>query len=309
MAKVFVSYSHKQGAWVWDRLVPVLRAGDAEVLIDKERFQAGVAVAGQMDKTQDRADVHLLCLSTDYLASAACRSEMERAIGCDPQFTRALDPRVKRGAVVPIRLDAAPLPAAIADPDPLWADMRDDTKAEPWRLLLDRCDADLGLAAPIWLAARDDIVRYLKRGQSLNLLVRRDGIRWRPLITDIQENYVADLGWVDLLDPRTSTRDGLLNNILSQLGAREKVRQPPNDLADFARILSAMPALVRLSVGHFDLASNRKRYGLDFYSCLRWLTMETRKLVLLVESRTPFEALLPDDNPLSCIDIKEVALG
>ena len=36
--------------------------------------------------------------------------------------------------------------------------------------------------------------------------------------------------------------------------------------------------------------------------------METRKLVLLIESRTPFEALLPDDNPLSCIDIKTVAL-
>lgn len=237
MAKVFVSYSHKEGDWVWGRLVPVLRAGDAEVLIDKERFRVGAAVVGQMDKTQRTADVHLLCLSSDYLASEACRHEMERAIACDPSFMRALDPRVKCGVVVPIRLDEASLPAAIADPAPLWADMRDDTKAEPWRLLLDRCDADLGLPAPHWLAARDETVRYLRRGQSLNLLVRRDGIRWRPLITDIQENYVADLGWVDLLDPLTSTRDGLLNNILSQLGAREKVRQPPNDLADFARIL------------------------------------------------------------------------
>ena len=29
---VFVSYSHKQGDWVWDRLVPCLRAGGANVL-------------------------------------------------------------------------------------------------------------------------------------------------------------------------------------------------------------------------------------------------------------------------------------
>ena len=25
--KVFVSYAHKQGAWVWGRLVPILKAG------------------------------------------------------------------------------------------------------------------------------------------------------------------------------------------------------------------------------------------------------------------------------------------
>lgn len=38
MTKVFISYSHKQGIWVLDRLVPVLRGG-AEILIDTVRFQ------------------------------------------------------------------------------------------------------------------------------------------------------------------------------------------------------------------------------------------------------------------------------
>jgi hypothetical protein len=45
--KVFVSYSHQQGDWVWDRLVPVLRAGGAEVLIDREQFTAGRALLSQ----------------------------------------------------------------------------------------------------------------------------------------------------------------------------------------------------------------------------------------------------------------------
>ena len=40
MGKVFVSYSGKQSGWVWDRLVPVLRAGGIEVLIDRERFKS-----------------------------------------------------------------------------------------------------------------------------------------------------------------------------------------------------------------------------------------------------------------------------
>lgn len=58
-AKVIVSYSHKQGEWVLDRLVPVLKAGGAEVLIDEERFTAGKAVRGQTDAVQAQADINL----------------------------------------------------------------------------------------------------------------------------------------------------------------------------------------------------------------------------------------------------------
>jgi hypothetical protein len=71
--KVFVSYCHTQGDWVWDRLVPCLRAGGAEVSIDRERFKAGQGLLGQMDATQDAADMSVLILSPDYLASSYCR--------------------------------------------------------------------------------------------------------------------------------------------------------------------------------------------------------------------------------------------
>jgi TIR domain len=69
---VFVSYSRHQSDWVWERLVPVLRAGGAGILIDREQFEAARAVYKQMDDVQDRADLNILVFSPEYLASKPC---------------------------------------------------------------------------------------------------------------------------------------------------------------------------------------------------------------------------------------------
>ena len=71
--RVFISYSHKQGSWVFSELVPCLRAGGAEVVVDRERFEAGKTVVGQMDAAQDGAHRSVLVLSPDYLRGAAYR--------------------------------------------------------------------------------------------------------------------------------------------------------------------------------------------------------------------------------------------
>ena len=94
MAKIFVSYNHESGMWVFDRLIPALKAGGAEVLVDRERFMAGKGVINQMDYLQDQADKHLLVLTEKYLLSDYCRHEMERAIAVDPIFAR--------GVVIPL---------------------------------------------------------------------------------------------------------------------------------------------------------------------------------------------------------------
>jgi hypothetical protein len=133
-------------------------------------------------------------------------------------------------------------------------------------------------------------------------------IAWRPLLREVSERYGAQVVSVDLQDPGTVTRRGLLNQVLKGLGSRHQVPDGPGDLAEFDRIISTMPLPVRIALSHFDLAAHRRDYDVDLFSTLRWMIMETRKLVLLAQSRTPFAALLPSDHPLSAIDIATVVL-
>jgi hypothetical protein len=297
-SKVFISYSHHQGAWVWDRLVPVLRAGGAEVLIDRERFEAGHALLGQMDDLQDRAGVHVLVLSPEYLASAPCRHEMERAIARDPRF--------ENGVVVPVKRGAVTLPDAIRLPDPLYVNLTADGAPAPWDLLLRACGADLGTDAPAWLAARDEVRRYLGRGQSVNLVVQGT-VAWRELLADLRRDELADLAQVNLERPATASRRGLVTEILRAFGMNTPVPPEPEDLVDLDRVLSARPQS-RLALTHFDLAAHRPVYGVDLFAALRYLVMDSRQLVLLIQSRQPFMTISPPGGPLSEISLQTVEL-
>lgn len=293
--KVFISYSHRQGDWVWDRLVPCLKAGGAEMLIDRERFEAGKALTGQMDATQDAADASVLVLSPEYLASDACRHEMERAVDSDPRF--------EDGTVIPVMRRKCPLPDLLQSADPLYVDLRRDRKPEPWDLLLSACGADLGTDAPQWLAARDEVQRFLERGQSVNLVILGDGVAWRPLIKGLD---LPGMGIVDLQKGSTASRRGLVGEMLRSLGVATRVPAEPEDLVELDRVLEQRNRSW-IALTHFDLAGPRN-YNVDLFAALRYHTMESRRLVLLVQSRTGFPALLPGDHPLSKIEIKTVEL-
>jgi hypothetical protein len=67
--KVFISYCHAQVDWVAGRLLPCLKAGGADVLIDRERFKPGKPVVGQMDAALDQSDRQVLVLSPEYFQS------------------------------------------------------------------------------------------------------------------------------------------------------------------------------------------------------------------------------------------------
>jgi hypothetical protein len=293
--KVFVSYSHQQGAWVHDALVPVLRASGSDILVDWERFKAGFAVVGQMDGTQDKADRHVLVITGEYLTSKYCVHEMDRAIGLDPGFTN--------GKVIPVRLDGAKLPAKFAKPNPLYVDLRDGEAGDQWRLLIQQCGGELRMQAPTWIAALDKAKRHLVRNECVNLQVNSE-VDWRAWLDQLCETRFSTLNIVDLENPAAVSRKGLISEMLRVTGRSRAVPRPPDDLPELAKAFAdgrrSYVALV-----HFHRVAERRRYGMDLFSSLRFMVMDARQLVLLVQTRQP----VPPGHELSKIDFKTVELG
>jgi hypothetical protein len=220
---VFVSYSWQQGEWVWDRLVPVLKAGGVEVLIDRERFEAGKDILSQMDSTQDHAGQHVLCLSAKYLASTACRHEMRRAIESDSGFTK--------GKVIPLLLDTTPLPKELAGkrlrtPKPLWINFADDCKPEPWSQLLTASMGDLGTCPVRWLKARDDTRNWLEQRKSVCLHVLSETANWRALMDDVLGSLQPPARELDLDRGATKTRASFVNCILGKPAEAYRLEVP-----------------------------------------------------------------------------------
>jgi hypothetical protein len=260
-----------------------LKAGGAEVLIDVERFRSGRGVGAQMDDIQDRADRQVLVLSAEYLASKYCHHEMHRAIALDPKFEHHIVQPVRRGDIT--------LPNVIKLPDPIYVDLRDDTKPAPWALLLHECEATLGVPAPDWLAARDEIIKKLDDGQSVNFIVTA-GAKWRELIEDVANRPGKTFPLISMNAGETASRRSLIETILAKLHIQQTVPPPPEDLPVLSRAIKQRHRTF-FGLLRFDYVKGRHDYDKDLHGTLRNLVRDESKLVLLVQSHAPFADVLP----------------
>jgi hypothetical protein len=307
--RVFVSYGHCQGKWVHDDLVPCLKAGGVEVAIDTERFTAGKGVYRQMDAEQDACEKTLLVFSPEYLASAPCQHEMNRAIARDPDFNQ--------GLTIPVHLKDCALPDSLKKPDPVWVDLRKPRSEPGWKQLLDAVGADLGCPAPRWLDARDELETLLGRNCSVNLVVPKRGNgngrpKWRELLDHLKERTFPTLACVNLERGSAATRPGLVNMVLKAIGQEQPVPDKPHDLRALDEALDRAHGIAKgppkLALTHFDMAAPRLgEYGIDLFAAIRSL-VEERRVVLLVQSHRAFVQLLPLDHPLSLIQLETVEL-
>ncbi len=141
----------------------------------------------------------------------------------------------------------------------------------------------------------------------MNLVVSGDKVTWRAMIQHLADEHLPGLFQVDLNSGHTIPRPGLLREMLGGGKATSVFPAPPDDLSRFQAIVESRPTVTRIALLHFDLVAQRN-YGIDLFSTLRFLISERRKLALLIQSRQPFDSLLPADAPTlrSWLDLKTV---
>jgi len=303
--KVFISYKHEPKEWVKRRLVPCLEAaGVEEVIVDYKFGQAGQSLIGQMNKHQDRADLSVLVFSPDYLTSDYCTHEMQRALANNPPFPNS--------TLIPVIRERCSLPPPFQANPPLWVDLTNDKLADQWDLLLKACQADLGCSAPGWLKARDELVRYLRRHDSVNLVIRNNP-KWRELLkqtqTELETDHGIRLGLVDLAAGTATTVKGLISEMIRECGGTVSNLNNRNALAKMDDYFSRLPSPAFLALIHFDIIIAENYYNHLFFAALRNLVTEKKKLVLLIESRDHFNLLVPSNHPLSPLILSNVELG
>ncbi|MBN9523681.1 helix-turn-helix transcriptional regulator [bacterium] len=159
------------------------------------------------------------------------------------------------------------------------------------------------------LVGLDEVAALLERRVSVNLVLPQ-GANGRA----VGEQLTGPLGLpvVDLENPVTFTRPGLLGEILRALGVSVPLLpQKPHDMPKFGEQVARLGRYARLVVTHCDVfaaVKRREEYEMDFFHALRYYTTTDKKLGLVLVSRRPFGDLLPTDHPLSTLDIKTVEL-
>jgi len=102
-----------------------------------------------------------------------------------------------------------------------------------------------------------------------------------------------------------ASRPGLVEEILKTCGQPSQVPRRPKgeDLVVLQRALTSSLCPPRLALLRFNRAKDRVHsYDVNFFAALNHL-VESRYLVLLIESRTPIKALIPRAR-LSSFDSK-----
>ena len=300
--KIFVSYSHAQKDWVWEKLVPCLRAAGADVCLDSGRKESRIGALGCMDAEQDAAGLTLLVISPEYLAGPDCVHEMQRA------FVR--DPDLSNGSICIVHRVECDLPRRIDRSKHFYFDLRDDRDAAIWDRLLDSCGVELGTPVPEWIAARDGLVASLASGCSAHLVVRGEP-KWRQMVgrvrSILEKKHGKRLGIVDLSDPATISRQGFVAHLLRACGSLQAAPQAPDDLGVLSDVLCAQ-SNAAIAILDFDLALQRD-YGYDLYVLLRTHVVEFRTLSLLILTREECDAEFSPNHPLMSLDMTTAVLS
>jgi hypothetical protein len=276
---IFISYSHQDGDWVWQQLLPRLESVGLRVCIDTRNFEIGTPSLVNMERAVDDSRHVLLVLTPAWVESEW--TDFESLLGGTG------DPAGRRRKLFPIMLKECKPPSRIAMLT--WADFRqpDDHIDQFLRLLKQlqatiavveppAVDASPFIAGPPIMHPRDFFGRereirrifgLLKRLPLQNAAImgpRRSGktslLQYfkNITVTPVDQLHAGQRNdwlpqperyrwvFVDFQDPRVGTQEGLLRHLLTSL---DLTVPAPCNLERFLDVMSrnlSLPTVILL---------------------------------------------------------------
>jgi hypothetical protein len=282
---VFISYSHKDGEWVYGWLLPRLEDAGLRVCIDFRDFDIGVPSLVNMERAMENSHRTLLVLTPAWVESAWTDFEV--------LLTQTTDPAGRRRRLLPILLQPCQLPHRIA-----MLTRADFTRPDNWDTQLQRVIAAVRgelrlpevspplkqatliriMATGKFYLGEDDKARYIPDNPTLRAVKKSSGAKGVFDLNSSKELYEQYTVGDDL--PSQAPQIFQDSQGVKYLVAREERRRIPND--ETLKALGGDPRHVRTKSDEY-LARFREGSPLPEHLGVQWFTSEPWLVKLAIE--------------------------
>jgi hypothetical protein len=180
METVFISYSHKDGRWVRDWLLPRLERAGVRVLIDFRDFEIGQPSVINMEKAIEECKRTFLVITPHWIQSQWAKFEA--------LILQTDDPTNEKKRLIPLLLEPCQLPKRLA-----MFTHADFTDRNNWETQLGRLLGQMGVTAAPGAASAGGYVRPGDEAVSLYKLPTTG----KDLFGREKELAFLDAAWVD----------------------------------------------------------------------------------------------------------------
>ena len=247
----FISYSHKDSAWVRDTLLPRLEGEGLRVCIDFRDFEPGAPSLTEMERAVLQSRKTLLVLTPQYLASEW--AEFENILAS------TLDPAARRRRVIPLLLKPCELPLRIRALTYLDFTKPDETEFQFQRLvaalqgtasatvLEESISSSLEEEKPLWAVSAPNVHKSLSYPKEHPVVDNSKGMRSRYVHT--VKNVSAEVA--------AAAFDAFGRDLASDIGIRFKRKHDIRALVEYAILTVDIDQRSNLILGESDRGTVR----------------------------------------------------
>jgi hypothetical protein len=310
MTSVLVSYSQHQAEWVQKRLLPVLKAGGAN-LVPKLTYNEvyndrGKSITELIGERVDGDNIIIVILSEEYWKNPDCLVEWTRALKRNEGSSNGIN-------IIPITREECRSPNELTHSILPCVNLIDDGVEDQWGRLLAECEISLRTKVIDWLDALEEMVLLLGQRRSVNL-VASDPVKWHALIEAVDERLNAGMRILDL--SHQSVESSLSRTIAWANEIRENIKNNNKKELYLGNVTNHSKPLYGAMIHIDEFFDNGGSKSFIFELISNYTTYKKKsifkryqpELSLLLHNREPLSVLLSKDELGKIFELSNIVL-